>query len=188
VDDTAGWRTVFEDDFSFGIGWEVQREDNWSLTFGDGGYRIFVDFPSDAIWSVKSESYTDVRIEADVTRQEGPSDGYYGVVCRHESGSNYYGLVISPNGTYGILQKRNGTIQFLQENTVPSPAIQTGFGATNRVRGDCVGDTLTLYANGQRLLEVQNSDFPSGSAGMLAGTRRQTGLRVLFDNLAILTP
>jgi hypothetical protein len=109
------------------------------------------------------------------------------LVCRHQDEDNYYALVISPDGTFGIAKNEGGEFTFLQEGAAPGGVILGG-DEVNRVRADCVGDSLTLYANGQRLAEVQDDDFTSGDVGLIAGTRAQEGLEALFDNFAILRP
>jgi hypothetical protein len=45
-----------------------------------------------------------------------------------------------------------------------------------------------LYANGVKLVEVTDDTFDAGDSGLLAGTRSEAGLRVLFDNLAARVP
>jgi hypothetical protein len=95
--------------------------------------------------------------------------------------------VISSNGDYGIAKMEEGEFEFIQEGTDQAGVIKPD-DETNRVRADCIGETLTLYANGQRLLEVQDDDFENGNVGLVAGTRQQPGVQALFDNFAILRP
>ena len=35
------------------------------------------------------------------------------------------------------------------------------------IRGDCVGDKLTLYVDGQKALEAEDSEFESGKIGLI---------------------
>jgi len=178
---------LFQDDFSSKAGWVVEKNDRWELGFTDGVYRIHVKIIQAPIWSARSLKYEDVRLEVEATKSAGPADGYYGLVCRHLDGGNYYALVVSPNGDAGIFKKQDGQRTVLQEGALPSSVILP-VNATNRVRADCVGNILTLYVNGQKLLEVQDTAFSAGGVGLIAGTRAEKGLEVLFDNFLILEP
>lgn len=72
------------------------------------------------IWSVRNTTYTDVILEVDAARSAGPEDGYYGLVCRQVDQDNYYGLVISSNGFYGIGKMEAGTFGFLKKGWTPA--------------------------------------------------------------------
>ena len=53
---------------------------------------------------------------------------------------------------------------------------------------DCIGETLTLYANGRLLAQVQDDDFETGVVGLLAGTKLVTGFTARFDNYTLFSP
>ncbi|MEJ2709972.1 MAG: hypothetical protein P8074_20340 [Anaerolineales bacterium] len=178
---------LFEDDFSSGKGWYTEKADHYSFEFVKDGYRIYVDLLQAAFWSVRDRNYADIRVDTVATRTSGPENGYFGVVCRHVDDDNYYALVISTDGTFGIVKMEDGEFAFLQEGNASAGVINPGDGS-NRVRGDCVADTLTLYANDKQLLQVQDDDFESGDVGLIAGTRDKAGLEVVFDYFAILEP
>jgi hypothetical protein len=46
----------------------------------------------------------------------------------------------------------------------PSDAINQG-PAANHIRADCVGSTLGLHVNGQKLIEVEDSSLTQGNVG-----------------------
>jgi hypothetical protein len=69
----------------------------------------------------------------------------------------------------------------------PSDSIRQG-SATNRVRADCVGTTLTLYANGEVLYSIEDSSYASGDVGLIAGTFDEPGADIRFDNFVVLQP
>jgi hypothetical protein len=56
------------------------------------------------------------------------------------------------------------------------------------VTADCIGDSLTLYANGQQLAQVQDNEFDTGVVGLIAGTKIVTGFTARFDNYALFSP
>jgi hypothetical protein len=69
----------------------------------------------------------------------------------------------------------------------PSKAIRLGT-ALNRLRADCVADRLTLYVNGEKLVEVQDTEFASGDVGLIAGTYQSAGTDIRFDNFIVYQP
>jgi len=175
---------VFEDDFTRDTGWPTSKADTYGFALKDGAYYISVKTPNGFIWSVRSLALADVTLETDAVRVEGTENGYYGVVCRYQTGTNYYALVVSDSGAYGIAKMEGVQLEFLKEGTDKSGVIHTD-GQFNRVRGDCVGDTLTLYVNGQKLLEVQDSTFKDGKIGLIAVTFREKLLQVKYDNFVV---
>jgi hypothetical protein len=179
---------IFQDDFSKDRNWFLEKNKDFGFEYADGGYRVYVNMLNAPVWSVRGKDLADVRLEVDATHTGGVSDGYFGLVCRHQDENNYYSLVISSDGSYGFMKMKDGKHDFVKEGEDQANVIQRG-GGTNHIRADCIGNTLTLYANGQKLLEVQDDDFASGDVGLLAGTRlTKGGVEVLFDNFAIYQP
>ena len=178
---------LFEDDFSYDTGWYTDKGEDFSFEYAKGGYRISVDILNAPIWSIRERNYTDVRVEVDAAQISGAQDGYYGLVCRHTDSDNNYALVIGSDGAFGIAKSQNGEFVILRTGTAVPGVIKSGE-AANRVRADCVGETISLYANDQKLVEIQDNDFESGYIGVIAGTRLSGGVVVLFDNFAIYEP
>jgi hypothetical protein len=177
---------VLSDDFPGpGSGWVTAEEDNFEMTYSDGGYRLFVNIFNADIFSVRGQSNDDVRIEVDVAKRSGPEDGYYGVICRFIDGGNYYSLVIEGNGEYHIYRKSGG-----QTTDLGEPGVEAGYQSDefHRLRGECVGDTLTLFLDDNLLISAVDDSIESGSIGLLAGTRDVPGLEILFDNFELAVP
>jgi hypothetical protein len=181
---------VLEDDFSDQTSWYAALEADFGFEYTDDGYRIYNNILNAAIWSVRELTYDDIRIEVDVTRKSGPDDGYFGVVCRfQDEGFNYYALVISADGSYGIIKMNAGKIEFLATGFDDAEIIHRAAGAVNRVSGTCSGEKMVLAVNGEQLLQVEDISFASGDIGMVAGNRLSgTGINVLFANFALLLP
>lgn len=176
---------LFEDDFTTDTGWITGMNDRYGYERIEGGYFMYVNVPFAQVHSVRSLEVADIRLATDAARIAGPVDGYFGVICRFTDANNYYALVIASDGAYGIAKMEAGTFSFIQEGLDEANIIQGGE-AFNRVRGDCVGQTLVLYANDQKLLELQDATFEEGEIGLIAGTREEPGLRVLYDAFAII--
>jgi hypothetical protein len=181
---------IYEDDFSSETGWFTADEDNFIYEFTDGGYRMFNNVLNAGYWSVRYQTYDDIRLDVDVTRLGGPNDGYYGVVCRFgDDGEDYYALVINDTGFYGILKYENGEIDFLASGLDDREKINRGLGEKNRISGVCSGDRLTLFANDHHLAEVFDETFTTGDIGLIVFNRLSgVGIDVLFDNFAIFYP
>lgn len=181
---------ILEDDFSNTSLWYVEQEDKYGFEYQDGGYRIYNQILNGAIWSIRDFQYKDIRVEVDALRQAGPDDGYFGVLCRlTNEGDDYYALVIGDNGFFGVLKMLDGEADFLEMGMDEDEIIRRGQGNVNRVRGDCSGNRLVLFANGQELLSVNDDSLVSGDVGLVVGNRLAgTGIDVLFDNFALVTP
>ena len=184
---TASGRVVFEDDFKRQGRWYEDLGDDFGFEYQDEAYVIYVNLLNAPIWSIRDQDFSDVILEVDAVRQTGPQNGYFGLVCRHQDEDNYYALVISSDGSYGIAKMEDGEFEFLDEGVDERNIIQRD-DAVNRVRAVCMGETLSLYANGQLLVEIDDDDFSDGVVGLIAGTRLKDGLEALFDNFVIIEP
>ncbi len=185
---TENLKLLFSDDFSSESGWYTSENDDFGFRFVDEQYMIYVNIPNANIWSIRDKNYTDVVLEVEAARSAGPEEGYYGLVCRQVDAKNFYGLVIRSNGSYGIGKMDDGEFTFLQEGQDANQVINPGAMVFNKLRADCVGDSLRLIVNGKKLVEVQDDRFSEGVTGLMAGTHIQTGLEILFDNFATYQP
>jgi hypothetical protein len=179
-------KVLFSSDFSNPNTWYTQDGEDFSLEFVDETYRITVNILSAAIWSIREREYINVRLEVDGRREDGPPSGYYGLMCRHRDGENYYALVVSDDGTAAIARMLNDEFEFLEEADIPAGMLKTD--GYNRLRADCIEDRLTLYVNGQKVVEATDDTLGAGATGVVAGTRFVPGTMALFDNFAILEP
>lgn len=180
---------VFEDDFSLDTGWSLYTADTHGFKLADEAYTIYANTRNGFIWSVRVRMDTpaDVIVETDAVRIDGPETGYYGAVCRFQSGTKYYALLISESGSYGIAKMDGWQLEFIEQGQAADGVINSD-GEFNRVRGDCIGNTLTLYVNGQKLLEVQDDTFLDGKVGLILATFDEKHLEVKYDNFAVYEP
>ncbi|MGH2581497.1 MAG: hypothetical protein ACRDFQ_01205 [Anaerolineales bacterium] len=182
---------LYQDDFSnTGSGWDRSTFDEGSSDYANGGYRIVVNATDYSVWANPNQTtYTDTRVEVDATKTGGPDDNEFGIICRHADPSNYYAAVISSDGFFGFWKRVAGADLELVGMTEfgQSAAINQG-SASNHIRLDCVGSTLTLYANGTLLGSVTDTTHTSGDVGLYAGTFDQSGTDILFDNFVVYQP
>lgn len=178
---------LFVDDFDTETGWVTEKNDRYGYEWIEGGYFIYVNVPSAQVHSVRSLDVDNVRLQTEGAQIAGPADGYYGVVCRFQDANNYYAFLVSNNGFYSIAKMENATFSTIQEGQDETGDVLVQ-GAPNVVRGDCINQTLTLFVNDQKLLEIQDVLFDEGVIGLIAGTELEGGVRVLYNYFAILQP
>jgi len=167
-------------------GWDRVLNDGGIMDYDSGGYRILVRQADMNFWATPSENFGDVRVEADMTRLNGPDENRAGVMCRYQNG-NYYFFIISNDGFYAIGKFTNGqAILIGQESMVQTDTIVLN--GINHLRADCIGDTLTFYVNFTEVASTHDTDFATGGVGVLAGAFDEPGVDVLFQNFVVLQP
>lgn len=180
---------LYTDDFSDPpSGWGTWKRGGALVEYHAGGLRIRVDETHYDFWSVSGQNFTDARIEVDAAMLDGPSDNDFGIICRYQDRDNFYMLVVSSDGYYGAAKLKNGLYRMIGTDQLQYSSVITQGQATNRVRADCVGDVLSLYVNGQKLLEVRDGDFQDGDVGLIAGSYAIKGVDILFDNFVVKEP
>lgn len=178
---------LYQEDFeSNTTGWDRVSNEHGIMDYDSGGYRMLVQQSDFNLWSTPEKEFGDVRIEADVFRLGGPEENRMGLMCRYRNG-DYYFFIISNDGYYAIGKFIGGQTLLLGQTAMqPSEFIQKG--AVNHLRADCTGSTLTYYINYNQVASVQDTDFPSGDVGLLAGAFTQPGVDVLFDHFTVIQP
>jgi hypothetical protein len=177
--------TLAYKDGAFTMGWPTGNDSDVYYHFTRGGYAIVNRVQYDVVYSTRGAPYVDTRVEVTGSRVSGPLDGYYGVICRFADGRNYYFFAAGSDGWYGIGKKNDGVMTFLKEK-IDTSKVHTG-NVPNLIRGDCVGNTLTLYVNGVKLVMVEDNDFSGGTTGLAVGTHKDTPYEAFFDDFAVYT-
>ena len=180
---TPAWKLVYEDNLKSGV-WISAKSEDFRLQYTANGYMITNRVKDDIAYSVRDESYLDMQIEVRAHRTDGPIDGYYGIICNFQNGTNYYILAVGVDGWYGIGLKKTGQIRFLQEGVDQTGAVRTG-GSENVLRAECAKGVLTLWANGIQLASVKDRTFTSGAIGLGVGNRKVTGTVAIFQNFKL---
>jgi len=183
---------LFKDDFSdTSSGWDRTTNDYGTSDYYNGGYRINVLKTDSFFFANPSQSLqNDVRVEVDATKIGGPDDNAFGVQCRYQDVDNYYFFYISSDGYVGIGIDNAGSKTILSSsdgNMTSDSNIKQG-AATNHLRADCVGSTLTLYVNGTQVATASDSTFTGGDVGLIAKTFKVTGTDILFTNFFVYKP
>ncbi|HSQ25574.1 MAG TPA: hypothetical protein VLM80_00480 [Anaerolineales bacterium] len=190
VDTTPPARDIlFEDDFEDpNSGWNRVKAATGESDYADGMYRILVNDTHLDIWARPGLTYTDAIIEVEAIKVGGDRNNRIGIVCRVVGPTNFYALMISSDGFYGIAKVNGDRFNLIGTNSFqPSSAIVQG-SALNHLRADCIGDTLTLYVNEEKVAEAKDSEYTYGDVGLLAGTYEITGTDIRFDNFIVTKP
>lgn len=185
----SGANVLYSDDFSDPeSGWDRVQADQGVTDYENGRYRIFVDQSQHDYWANPGQVFSDVQVEADATKVAGPDDNDFGLICRYQDTENFYAFLISSDGYYAIMKYSGGGSETLgSDGMLASDAVLQG-ATTNHLRADCVGDNLSLYANGELVHSVSDSTFTSGDVGLIAGTFEETGTDIAFDDFVVLQP
>jgi hypothetical protein len=182
-------KIVFEDGFGDpNSGWNRATTEDGETDYADGTYRILVNRVNMDIWAKPGQDFADVRVEVTAFKVEGGNNNRFGLICRAMDASNFYTFVISSDGFFGIGKIKGEQYQLIGMQALqPSKAIKMG-SSVNFLRADCIGTTLTFYANGEKLAEVQDDEFEYGDAGLIAGTYDTPGVDVRFDDFVVREP
>lgn len=177
----------FQDDFSNpGSGWGTNQGPNGSTDYSNGSFRITVTKASRLVWTNPNQSLqNDISINVEATKAGGPDNNAFGVICRYQDSDNFYYLFITSDGHAGIsMFKNNEETMLTGAALISSDAINQG-AATNNIRADCVGSTLTLYGNNQQIASVTDSSFSGGDVGLIAAANETPGVDILFDTFIV---
>ena len=73
---------IYQDEFEKNTtGWDRVSNANGIMDYDGGGYRIMIQQPSFNLWSTPEKNFSDVRVEADVTKLSGPDENRAGLIC-----------------------------------------------------------------------------------------------------------
>ena len=181
----------YQDDFSNETtGWPRARTEEGITDYENGVYRIFVNLENqDFLGTPGLALQSNVRVEVDANKVAGSDDNDFGVMCRYQDNNNFYQFFVSSDGYVGILKMVEGSSQNISGGQlIDHPAVNMG-NTRNQIRADCLGDTLTMYVNGQKVLTAQDTTFISGGdVGVFAGTYDEPGTDIHFDNFVVKKP
>jgi hypothetical protein len=181
---------LFSDDFSrTNSGWDKYSDSRFLTDYLDGTYRIQVNDTSSYAWANPgNRSFTDVRIEVDATKAGGPDDNDFGVICRTKDINHFYFGIITSDGYYGIIKMNGENSSLLGRDNLETSSLINQGAATNHIRFDCIGSTLTLYVNGTQIDQQTDGEYTEGNVGLIAGTYDVSGTDIRFDNFFVYQP
>jgi len=197
---SAESKILFKDDFSStSSGWDQIRDTEAITDYENNAYRIQINTIGEnkngmSYWAspgLSSQLPADVSIEVDATKMGGPDDNDFGVMCRYtdtKDNTSFYQFMATSDGYVGIVLVNHGDQKIISSDKLKlSDSIKPG-AATNHIRADCIGDSLTLYVNGTKAASAQDATLKTGDTGLIAGTYSTPGTDVIFDNFVVSKP
>jgi len=182
---------LFQDDFAKPAnGWMATKTDYAEFAYLDGEYRILLNKPDFNTYSLlPKQSFSNCSVEVDARLAAGPSNGVFGILCRGEANEQTvqtaYVFAIRADGFYAILKRTSPTFWDAIAYGKESKAIKPGT-AVNHLRADCSSTTLSLYVNGEKLLEKTDAAFTAGQVGLAVTSQPKSDpMDVRFDNFVV---
>ncbi|GCE49552.1 helix-turn-helix protein [Thermosporothrix hazakensis] len=135
----------------------------------------------------QATNYQNFAYEVEMTLLSGD---YGGLIFRSMNSidSKYYLFRIHTDGRYALklyIDKVDDHAPMLAEGT--SAAIRTGIAQTNLLAVVADKETISLYANHQKLATIQNNTYTHGQIGLFAGNEMQAPAEGFFRNLKVWT-
>ncbi len=169
--------------------WDQVTDSSGSTEYYNQSYRIVVNNSNYEVWANPgNESFIDTQVEVDATKNGGPNDNDFGIICRYIDESQFYFGVISSDGYYGIMKMTSDGPKPLGRATLMESNLFAQGAATNQIRFDCIGTTLSLYVNGSLLDQQDDAAYTTGNVGLIAGSFDTPGTDILFDNFVVSRP
>ena len=180
-------------------GW---MEDGTYSYFQNGQYYLHNPDPAQTFNAYyEQQTFSDFRAQITVTADTNadPNSSVpfaYGLVLRADptTPSNKYVFFVSPNGAYDFAHhdenaffNDNGWNDLIPVPWSKSSAIHTGKGATNTLMVLAVGNTFTLFINGQQVASVNDSSAGPAS-GWIGVMVEGADMEASFSNLRVYGP
>ncbi len=184
--------TLFFDDFSQSpTSWSQIQNASGSASQSNGGFHFEITPKDTLMISNPGKSFPgDVSVEVDVRSSAGSVISYMGVVCHYQDANNYYMFLITTDGSAGIIMDYQGLVTMISPGLkfLPMDGIKK-WNATNHIRATCIGETLTLYANGTQVSLAYDSTLTGGDVGLVARSGKyQGGTNLTFRNFLVTQP
>lgn len=176
-----------EDDFSDPSSGLGQFADANSIRgYQEGVYVIGTSKGDTAIYAdYEQHTFDDFLLQVATLHVSGPVDNYYGVIFRMRDVNNFYVFNISSDGYFQVRKRKNKEFTDLVRWT-KSDLIKQGVGGVNQLQVLCVGSTIAVFINGEKVAEVEDEDFRRGRIALTAGTNEGGEMMlVAFDNLTV---
>lgn len=180
---------LFEDDFSTsGGGWGVWDREGASVRYASSGLLLKTAQQDLNVWSVSGNDFSDVILSVQANPVQGSVDNLFGLICRYKDERNFYYLVVTSDGYYGIGRAQEGSHSLVGMDMMQFSEMIERDQSSYTLTAACVGPKLTLAVDGNLLAEVEDDTFTHGDVGLLAGSYQSAEVEVLFDNFTVRAP
>ena len=181
---------LFVDDFSDeSSGWDVFSDSSGWVRYQDGWLHLlsYTSAPDETDTST-DRYFTDFILEVETKLVAGTDDNWHTIGCRLDTNVSYYEFGISADGYYRLAVWINDTDIDPSNQPARSSYINQGQGAVNKIRIECIGSSLRLFANGHLLTEMTDSRLSGGRIYFGVTSLAGSSSEIAFDNLIITEP
>ncbi len=178
---------MISENFAPGDFWETYRDAVTSGDIENEAYVIRINDYHRMNWTFNGRAASDFYYQGEATHVKCNADDHYGLIFRVQDGFNFYLFGINCEGEYRLLRYNSGTFETIVPWTA-STAINADRDNIFNVLGvRTVGNSITMYANGEQLssVEVEDNTFTEGRFGLYSGTRFSNAAATIFDNLLV---
>ncbi len=114
-----------------------------------------------------------------------PPDVGFGVVCRMQDENDYYRLGVSNDGQYAIQRVLKGATTVLTGGKWQSNASIRSTPGPFAVRGECIGDTLTLFESNLKIASVRDTALRGPHVGVFLESFAEPNAVVKVTSLSV---
>ncbi len=189
TDDTSAELSLaYEDDFSdsFG-GWDDAFDTYTTKQYGNNRYQIEVTASNLVAWGLANRDVADFEIEVETRREDGADINSYGILFRFQDRENFYRFDVSGDGYFLLSKFIKGEWETIID-WKEAPSLNNELGANNILKVSAIGPKITVWANGQSLATVTDSDLSHGNFGFFTSTFSEPHIWVSYDNLKLWVP
>lgn len=181
---------LFVDDFETKKkSWNVYEDlDGSAVSYFGHGLAILVNDAQVNQITTIAPLFSDTSIKVTAQKIAGPDNNLYGIICRYLNERNYYGLMITSDGYYGIFKLQEGNYLLLSDENLSYTNVIRQGKQPNLINAQCYKERLSLIVNGELIAEVSDDSFLKGGAGLFAGSYESPGVAVFFDNFVVMVP
>jgi hypothetical protein len=177
----------FHDVFANGNNWAIYEDEHVGFEVVDNNLEMTA-FNNDRWegWMLSWPSIENFYLEMSATFGDCDGDDRFGLMFRSTGESFSWGgylFGITCGGRYSLRSWDTSAYRNIV-SWQTSDAINTGEGATNRLGVWVEGDTITLYINGNRLSQAQDSEHESGKFGVFIGSAETLDFEVAVDEVS----
>lgn len=178
---------TWQDTFQEGANWFLFSDEHVEMRL-DEGKLWMTAFNADKYdgWMLRQPVQELSNFYMEVTVQTGECAGLdrYGLLARASADtSRSYIFGLSCDGRYSLRRWASGSTMLVEWTT--SERILAGANQTNRMCMRAEGSTLSIYANGHLLGQVEDDAYLSGSIGLFIGALATPGFTVQVSEVSI---
>jgi hypothetical protein len=180
---------AYKDDFSdTSSGWDIRSNTMGDWAYESGEYSIRLKKPGNVIGDrneKKTGLFKDFSVEVDARKiQTTMDDSAAGLIFRMQDTRNAYAFWIrSSSSTYCFVKMNNGIYDLLKSWTLSEYINEDNL--PNKLKIICTNDNIQIFANGHKLLVVEDSTFSLGYVQLGVSSWSADDCHYHFDNFSI---